>query len=134
MSILLSSNYFLVLAMTDIRISTYNCCSLRKNIEVIRSIVVKKFDLIFLQETLITEDRLGDIAYIDDNYESVGSAAVYSEKSLKSYIGRYEENLLCMWRKDIHYKVKVLLLEANVIAIELLIGCNVLLLLNVYIE
>ena len=120
--------------MTDIRISTYNCCSLRKNIEVIRSIVVKKFDLIFLQETLITEDRLGDIAYIDDNYESVGSAAVYSEKSLKSYIGRYEENLLCMWRKDIHYKVKVLLLEANVIAIELLIACNVLLLLNVYIE
>ena len=39
-----------------------------------------------------------------------------------------------MWRKDIHYKVKVLLFEANVIAIELLIGCNVILLLNVYIK
>ena len=39
-----------------------------------------------------------------------------------------------MWRRDIHYKAKVLLLEANVIAIELLIGCNVILLLNVYIK
>ena len=42
--------------------------------------------------------------------------------------------LVYMWRRDIHYKVKVLLLEANVIAIELLIGCNVKLLLNVYIK
>ena len=118
----------------NIRISTYNCCSLRKNIGVIRSIVDKKFDLFFLQETFITEDRLGDIAYIDDNYESVGSATVCSEKSLKSYRGRCEGGLICIWRRDIHYKVKVLLLEANVITIEFLIGCNVLFLLNVYIK
>ena len=80
--------------MMDIRISTYNCCSLRTNIEVIRSIVDKKFDLIFLQEIFITEDRLGDIAYIDDNYEC-RIAAIYSEKSLKSYRERYEGGLVC---------------------------------------
>ena len=85
-----------------------------------------------MQETFVTEDRLGDIAYIDDNYLSVGSAAVYSEKSLKSYRRRCEGDLVCMWRRDIHYKIKVLLLEANVLAIELFIGCNVILLLNVH--
>ena len=66
----------------DIRVCTYNICSLRKNIDVVRKLTESKFDIIFLQETFVVNDKLGELDFIDEFYESVGVGAEYSEKSL----------------------------------------------------
>ena len=71
----------------DLTVCSYDCCSLNKNVEVVRQLANKGYDILFLQETMITEDRLGDLDFIDENYEVVGSASVYSEKALESTEG-----------------------------------------------
>ena len=50
----------------DLKICSYNCCSLLKNIDNIRILTNKGFDIIFLQETFITGDKLGIIDFIDE--------------------------------------------------------------------
>ena len=69
---------------------TYNCCSLNKNIDVVRELTGDKHSIIILQETLITKDKLGNLYFIDENYEVVGSGSVYSERALESNVGRSE--------------------------------------------
>ena len=64
----------------DITVVSYNCCSLRKNIDVIRELADRTIDIIFLQETFLTEEKLGELDFIDENYESVGVGATYSER------------------------------------------------------
>ena len=64
----------------DIRLCSYNVCSLHKNIDVVRKLTENKYDIIFLQETFVVDDKLGEIDYIDEFYESIGVGAVYSEK------------------------------------------------------
>lgn len=111
---------------------TYNCCSLRKNIDIVRQLCLDKYDLIFLQESYVTEDKMGDINYIDESYECVGSPAIYSEKCLLSVSGRCQGGLVCMWRK--HLPIKVIAIEENYIVLQL--SCNGIdnMLVNVYIR
>ena len=56
----------------QLSVCSYNCCSLAKNIEIVRDLSSKQYDLIFLQETLVTEDRLGELNFIDEHYNVVG--------------------------------------------------------------
>ena len=63
-------------------ICSYNCCSLNKNIDVVRELTDEKYDIIFLQETLVTEERMGELQFIDENYEVAGVCSVFSDKVL----------------------------------------------------
>ena len=83
----------------DLKVINFNCCSLKKNIDVIRKLTNEGYDIIFLQETLLLEDRQGDLAFVDERYESAGIGAYYSEKALKSNAGRAEGGLACLWKK-----------------------------------
>ena len=56
---------FIISFKMDLKLCTFNCCSLKKNIDLVRELTSKCFDIIFLQETLVTKDRLGDLAFID---------------------------------------------------------------------
>ena len=116
----------------ELRITTYNCCSLRKNIDIVRQLCLEKYDLIFLQETYVTEDNRGDINYTDEYYECVGSPAIYSEKCLLSASGRCQGGLLCMWRK--HLPIRVLGIEENYIVLQLSCNGEDILVINVYIR
>ena len=68
----------------DISVCSYNCCSAAKNIELIRELVSKNVDIIFLQETLVTYDNVGIFDCIDENYKHFAAGAVYSQKSIES--------------------------------------------------
>ena len=83
----------------DLKICPFNCCSLDKNIDVVRDLACQDYDLLFLQETFVTEDRLGDLAFIDENYEAVGSRAVYFERAIESNAGRCEGGMACLWKR-----------------------------------
>ena len=117
----------------DLNICTYNCSSLKKNIDLIRDLTKESFDIIFLQETLLLEDRLGDLAFIDENYNSVGIAASFSEKALVSNAGRQQGGLAFLWKKSSLLKINKVTLENNFIAVNIVVGNRSVLLVNVYI-
>ena len=117
-----------------LNIATFNCCSLRKNINLIRDLTENSYDIIFLQETFVLEDRLDDLTYIDENYESIGVAAEYSEKAISSNAGRAEGGLACIWKKNAPFKVDKIILQDNLIGIRLMLGNHSILLVNVYVR
>ena len=98
----------------DIKICSYNCCSLVKNIEVVRELVAKEYDIIFLQETFVTDDKLGIFYFIDENYESVAKGAVYSERSITSAAGRPQGGIACLWRCGSLFNIDKIVLEKNI--------------------
>lgn len=116
----------------DIKVCTYNCCSFKKNIDIIRSLTECNYDFIFLQETYIVEDRLGDIDFISEEYTGLGVPATYSEKCLESNAGRCEGGLVCIWRKDLPFTITVLAQEKFLIAIQVTLGDLKIILINVY--
>ena len=84
----------------DLKICSFNCCSLRKNIDLVRQLTENSFDVIMLQETMVTEEHLGILDYIDENYESVGIAATFSDIALTTMAGRPRGGLACLWRSN----------------------------------
>ena len=53
----------------DLKICTFNCCSLRKNIDLVRELTSGHVDIIALQETFVVEEKIGQLDFIDENYE-----------------------------------------------------------------
>ena len=118
----------------DISFCSYNCCSLRKNIDIVRQLTEKKYDFIFLQETFVTEDKLGQLDYIDENYESAGLSAVYSEQSLVSMSGRPRGGMACLWRTDSMLLINKVILEDNICILCVSFNNFKMILVNVYIK
>ena len=118
----------------DLKMINFNCCSLKKNIDLIRKLTDEAFDIIFLEETLLLEDRQGDLAFIDERYESVGVGAYYSEKALTANAGRAEGGLACLWKKDAAFKVTKIFMEEKYLGIEVTFGNRKALIVNVYIR
>ena len=116
----------------DIKVCSYNCCSLVKNIDVVRELANKEFDIIFLQETFITDDKLGTYDFIDENYESVAKGAGYSERSIASAAGRPQGGIACLWRHGSHFTVDQIILEKNICVLIIIVGNFKLALVNLY--
>ena len=117
-----------------LRICTYNCCSLMKNIDVVRDLANNRYDLIFLQETMLPENRIGDLAFIDDNYEVVGIPAVYSEKALESCAGRCEGGVACMWSREANFQIDKIILRKHFLIMSILCDGVLIVVVNVYIK
>ena len=118
----------------DLTVCSYNCCSLNKNIDIVRRLADGGCDIIFLQETLVTETRLGDLNFIDENFNVVGSASVYSEKAIESNSGRSEGGLACMWRKDAPFNIEKISIMKDYIVLSVKIGSLIIVLVNVYLR
>ena len=110
-------------------ICSYNCCSLNKNIDVIRELTNEQYDLIFLQETLVTEDRMGELQFIDENYEAVGVCSVFSDIALETNAGRSEGGLACLWRKGSPFTIIEIITEKDFIVLSLEINSLIIVLL-----
>ena len=119
---------------TAIKVCTFNCCSLNKNIDVVRKITKCNNDLVFPQETLVPENRIGDLAFIEENYECIGSPAVYSEKALSSCSGRCEGGLACMWPKNVHFKIDNIKIRKDFIVMSILYNGVIIGIVNLYIR
>ena len=92
------------------------------------------YDSIFLQETLVVENRLGELSFIDENYDVVGLSSVYSDKALKSNAGRSEGGPACLWRKDASYQIDKIIIENDYIIMSITTDSVVIVLVNVYIR
>ena len=72
-----------------------------------------KFDVVFLQETYVTDEKLGDLDYIDEHYESIGVGAFYSEACLSSGAGRPQGGMACLWRRDSCFIIDKVVMNPN---------------------
>ena len=118
----------------DLKLCTFNCCSLKKNIDLVRELTSKCFDIIFLQETLVTKDRLGDLAFIDEHYDNIGIGAVYSNKALVANAGKCEGGLACLWKRNGDFNISKIVIEDKFIVLQVQMGNKNILLVNVYIK
>ena len=116
----------------DLKLCTFNCCSLRKNIDIIRELTDCKYDIIFLQETFITEDKMGILDFIDERYECIGVPATYSEKVLTSNAGRPEGGMAILWRTASKFKVNKIIIEDNFMVFNFSVGNISIVIVNVY--
>lgn len=118
----------------NIKLCTFNCCSLRKNVDLVRCLAGSCFDIIFLQETFVTEDKLGLLDFIDENYDCFGVPATFSEKSLAAYAGRPEGGMAILCKKDSPFTINNVILKGNFILLNILIGNLNIILVNVYLN
>ena len=84
------------------RFCTYNCCSLKKNIDLIRELTNNQIELIFLQETFVTSSDTFILDYIDEYYNCISIPAVYSDKSISNVAGRPMGGISCLYRNNIN--------------------------------
>lgn len=118
----------------DIKICSFNVCSLRKNVDIVRNLAECKFDVIFLQETFVVDEKLGELDFIDEFYESVGVGAVFSERSLVSMSGRPQGGMACLWRKGSHFSVDKIVLDKNICILSITVANFKIVLVNVYLN
>ena len=52
--------------MMELSLCSFNCCSLYKNIDIVRELTSKNFHIIMLQETMLILERPGDLNLIDE--------------------------------------------------------------------
>ena len=118
----------------DIKIYSFNCCSLRKNVDIVRELTNERFDIIFLQETLVTDDKLGIVDYINENYECIGVGAVYSKRSLASVADRPQGGMDCLWRVGSLFNLDKVILDFNLCILCITVGDLKIVLVNVYLN
>ena len=118
----------------DVKVCSYNCCSLRKNIDIIRKLTDMKFDVVFLQETYVVDEKLGDLDYIDEHYDSIGVGAFYSEVCLSSGAGRPQGGLACLWRRDSCFIIDKVIINQNMCIMCISTGNFKTVLVNVYLN
>ena len=116
----------------DIQICSYNCCSVVNNIDVVRELTAREIDIIFLQETFITDDKLGLFDFVDENYESVAEGAVYSEKAIATAAGRPQGGIACLWRSGSSFNIDKIVLEKNICILCITVGTFKIVLVNLY--
>ena len=118
----------------DLSLCSFNCCSMNKNIDLIRKLTDSSYDIIMLQETMLTNERLGDLGFIDENYESVGVGATFSDKSLESMSGRPQGGMACLWKANSVFNIDKIVLENNMIIMCISIRNIKIVLVNVYLN
>ena len=115
-----------------LNICSFNCCSLKKNINLVRQLADEGNGIILLQETFIIEEKLGILDFIDEDYECVGVAATFSDKVLTSMSGRQEGGMALLWKKNSKFKINKLILENNVMLMNVNVYGRNVIFVNVY--
>ena len=88
-------------------ICTYNCCSLIKNIDIIRELTKKNIDIILLQEIFITEDKMGVINFIDEDYHIIGVPIYFSDRNITKVTSRHMNGLMWLWKANSYFNIEI---------------------------
>ena len=113
----------------NLRLSTYNCNSVRANFENVRK-VMNNCDIVFLQELLLCKSDLPILEELNDDFENV--AFVQDREADGIMEGRPTRGVAILWRKSLSSYVTPLLVDDNVIGIILSNVTSKVLLLNLY--
>ena len=115
--------------MKMVRVSTYNCNSVRANFENVRNIM-SKCDIVLLQELMLCKSDLHILNELNDNFENI--AYVQDRESLGIIEGRPTRGVAILWRKSLSPYITPIIVDDTVIGIILSDVTSQVLLLNVY--
>ena len=118
--------------MCELRVCSYNCFSLNKNIDLVRELTSTNYDIIFLQETLVTNNNINILDYVDESYKSIGIGAIFSEKAIEAASGRPMGGLACIFKSNI--PVKLVGSTNDIMIISITINNTKLILVNAYLR
>ena len=105
-----------------------------KNINIIRELTSIKLDLILLQETFITSDNIAILNYTDEDYNSIGIGATFSEKNINTLCGRPQGGLAVLWRKDSGFTIELMHNDNDYMAVLISFNNFSFVIVNVYIR
>ena len=77
---------------------------------------------------------MGDLAFIDEKYDSIGIGAIDSKRAISASSGRAEGGLACLWKRDGKFKILKIILEDKLLALQIQISSHCILLVNVYVR
>ncbi len=116
--------------MNNINIASYNCKNVKSSIQEIQELCDSS-DIIFLQETWLSEAELPVLNQIRNDFYSKGLSAMDLESGM--LVGRPHGGIAALWRKSLAYSIKPILYDdARLMALELISDTVKILLVNVY--
>ena len=111
------------------KIVSYNCNSIRNNIETVRSLL-SSADIVVLQELMLCMDDLPLLNDIDVNFDNT---AMVEDRDLEGISeGRPSRGVAIFWRKKLSHCVKPVLISDSVIGVILSGEVGEVLLINTY--
>lgn len=108
---------------------SYNCNSIRNNIETVKSLFTKS-DIIFLQELMLSKSDLPMLNDINDQFQHI--AYVKDRESEGINEGRPSKGVAIFWKNNLSSRISPVLVSDSCIGIILTHGSNKMLMLNVY--
>lgn len=112
-----------------IKFVSYNCNSVRNNIEIVKSIM-SQADIVMLQELMLSKSDLPLLNDIDNEFSNV--AFVKDRESDGINEGRPTKGVAIFWRKTLALRVDPVLVNDSVIGIMISNGSIDIMVLNVY--
>lgn len=114
----------------NLKITSFNCNSIRRNIDIIREIM-KYSDIVLLQEICLTVEDIIFCDSIDVSFEFVINPSVYGDENVTCE-GRPKGGVAIFWKKFIGVKIIPLTFVNNIIGVKIISGNKEWLILNVY--
>lgn len=112
-----------------VKIISYNCNSIKNNLDVIRDLL-QKCDIILLQEIILLKQELDLIKHIDLNFDGVGFASDAGEIGMLR--GRPKAGVAILWKKTLGNFIKPIFCNESIIAVQMTSPNEILFLVNVY--
>ena len=112
----------------ELKVISYNCQSVRSNYEII-SKLLNECDILFLQETFLTDVNKDILDTINVDFSSAQTPAI---RKSDQFFGRASGGLAILWRKSCKIKTFPIYCNERIMAIKLIMGESSYLLFNVY--
>ena len=112
----------------NVKITSYNCCSIRKRIDPVREILLNN-DIVLLQEIILLQEDCGLLQHLDEEFDVY---YVPSKAPDNFGDGRPIGGLATLCRKSINWKVQVVQSCPSFLMVSLEIGTYKICIVNVY--
>ena len=113
--------------INSLRIASYNCNSVRKRVDIVRSIL-DNCDIILLQEILLLEEDRHFINGLDSSFETY----VVASKHYYCLEGRPSGGLAILWKKNLNFEIKIICTHYNFIVASLMTMSKCIAMANIY--
>ena len=114
----------------DLKVISYNCQSVRSNSEII-SKLMNGCDILFLQETFLTEVNKDILDSINIDFSSAQTPAI---RKIDKFCGRSSGGLAILWKKSCNAKIFPIYCNDRIMAIKIVTGQSSYLLINIYLN
>ena len=115
--------------MDTLKVTSYNCNSLRKQVDLVRELMTYN-DVILLQEIILTNDDLDVLSSINSEFDFSVTPSTCNLDNVSG--GRPKGGLAVYWRKSLSSVIRPVLYDNNMMGVKVLQSSESLLLLNVY--